>query len=176
MAHHRNIRSLLLLIAIAAITSVVIACETEQVQYYLTPTQVPPGHGMTAPNATEIVAATELPRTPATATPGPKPTAHPTPAPAAEIPDGYLSDQTQAEHSALILGCTGWSSVKVDETLYYRPCADDAIWTSLNASSDELAVLSGEATATIESQPPTPSPIATPNNSLIPVPTPTRQP
>ncbi len=153
-----------------------IACETEQVQYYLTPTQVPPGHGMTAPNATEIVAATELPRTPATATPGPKPTAHPTPAPAAEIPDGYLSDQTQAEHSALILGCTGWSSVKVDETLYYRPCADDAIWTSLNASSDELAVLSGEATATIESQPPTPSPIATPNNSLIPVPTPTRQP
>lgn len=180
MAHDRYIRSVLLLIALAVMAVVAIACESEQIQYYLTPTQVPPGHSMTAPNATEIVAATELPSSPGTATATPilTPTAAPTAMFAGATPDGFYTDQTQAEHAALDLGCTGWSSAKIDGTIYYRPCADDDLWAALIAPGDDPEIPSDEATATTEPDQPTSSPTAPPETSGIatPIPVPTQQP
>jgi len=178
MVPFRNIRSILLLTVLAAITLASVGCETEQVQYYLTPTQVPPGHDRSVPDSTPIVAATELPPTREVATPPstPVPTVTPTAQPADEIPEGYMTDRIEAEEAALVLGCTGWSTVKINDTTYYRPCADDDFWAALNDSDDQESGSRTELTPTVDSLPLTPTATMTTHSPVAPTPIPTQQP
>lgn len=136
MPRARDIRSLLLLLALAATSFAALACETDQIQYYLTPTAAGPG---SPPVPSTPVAATELPRTPIDSEPTPPttPTATP-PNPTTEIPDGYVESQALAEEHGAELGCSGWTSIRIDGVTYYRACADDAMWDSLTAPFVDL--------------------------------------
>jgi hypothetical protein len=96
-----NNRNLARLIVIAAISLAALACDTEQVQYYLTPTQVSPGHGMQAPGPT-IVPATSLPEPSATAesTPGVSSEFEPTITPTSTAVDPTRSTPTTTPQSS----------------------------------------------------------------------------
>jgi len=155
-----NKRSLTLLIAVALATFAVVACETEQVQFYLTPTIASPGD-LTA-IGTHIPEATPLAPTRIVGALTPKtssdfesllPTVTPTPIVKQDIPEGYALTHIEAMALAEILGCSGWSSAKVGDVIYYRACADDAEWDRVHFSPDEIAALNAEATTTAVTQP-----------------------
>ncbi|MBT4126519.1 MAG: hypothetical protein HOJ22_01985 [Chloroflexi bacterium] len=180
MLRQRNIRSLLLFLVLAAFPLVVVACETEQIQYYLTPTMARPGPN-SVPGSTPIAAATELPATEAAAsTPNPtiglRPNESLTPTTLPErvkvvIPPYHFATSEEALAAADQLGCSGWADVTVGGAPYSRACADDAQFERLVNALDIAPT--PQPLARLNTPTPAPSaeqvtPTKAPNNSFIP--------
>ena len=145
-------------IALAAITLLLtVSCDTEQVQFNLTPTVPRIGNeevpGPTTTPATALAeptntASSTVPDaaadTETSATPQPTETTPPaivvlpasSPAPTlepAQPPYHYLTSGDALE-AAIELGCSGWTNVTVNGISYLRACADDEQFESLTHS------------------------------------------
>lgn len=170
-----NRRNLKVLLVAVAVSLTALACNTEQVPFYLTPTQQSVGDleapGPTVVPATELSAGSEvtlaleptetsvpplamLPEN----SPVPAPTPEPTP------PAFHFLTSSEALNGATELGCTGWVSVTVDGISYSRACANDEMFESLvtgagsNPTATNVPDLISTSTPTIVTANPTPVP------------------
>ncbi len=138
-----NIRAGALLVMAALVSLAFIACDTQQIQYYLKPTIEGPGGSVPGPTVVSATALSQHNVLPAQTQEEPSDSPATelvigTPAEAHDLdkPETYFVTQSEAVALAEILGCTGWATIRIDGVTYFRACADDEVWDQLQLTSE----------------------------------------